>query len=413
MKSDIRIDFTKARSSEMEMHTNSRTLAWPWPGFLLMAIVALPGWLVNMPTAGLAQQEEAADLFKRAQVYESEQNYAAAESIYRQVLASDPNNPEALKRLGIVEQTELKFNDSIELFKRVLREHSDYPQVNFFLGLSYYGQHDLNDAIASLEQELKTCAPHPATRYYLALALEAEGRMNDAIGQLNEIAAKNPDNANVLYELARLHMDASFRAIDRLRKLDPDSFQNHALMGELYAEEGHYEAAIGQYQAALRKQPDALGIHSPLGVVYWKLGQLGPAEKELLLALKESPDDPRANLYLGNIALHQQQFSKALPDLKRAEAGKPNDVETQLLLGRCYIGLGELQQAKAVLLHTARLDPAYPRSHYILAQVYQKLNQPADRQRELDLFNKLSSEQKADGSGDADKELVRPQGSNQ
>src|SRR5438094_6908179 len=102
MKSDIRIDFTKARSSEMEMHTNSRTLAWP--GFLLMAIVALPGWLANMPTAGLAQQEEAADLFKRAQVYESEQNYAAAESIYRQVLASDPNNPEALKRLGIVEQ---------------------------------------------------------------------------------------------------------------------------------------------------------------------------------------------------------------------------------------------------------------------------------------------------------------------
>ena len=412
MKFDIRIDFTKARSSETEMRTSSRKLAWPWPGFLLMAIVALLGWLVNMPTAGLAQQEGAADLFKRAQVYEREQNYAAAESIYRQVLASDPYNPEALKCLGIVEQTELKFYDSIELFKRVLREHSDYPQVNFFLGLSYYGQHDLNDAIASFEQELKTSAPHPAARYYLALALEAEGRMNDAIGQLNEVAAKNPDNANVLYELARLHMDASFRAIDRLRKLDPDSFQNHALMGELYAGEGHYEAAIGQYQAALRKQPDALGIHSPLGVAYWMLDQLGPAEKELLLALKESPDDPRANLYLGDIALHQQQFSKALPYLKRAEAGKPNDVETQLLLGRCYIGLGELQQAKAVLLLAARLDPTHPRSHYILAEVYQKLKQPADRQRELDLFNKLSSEQKADGSGDAEKELVRPQGSN-
>ena len=392
------------------MRADSRNPAWL--GLRLKAEVALLRWLAIIAATGLAQQKRAADLFKQAQVYEREQKYVAAESVYQEVLASDPDNPEALERLGIVQQTELRFGDSIELFKRALRVHPDYPQVNFFLGLSYYGRHDLSDAIASFHEELKTSTPHPATRYYLALVLEAEGRTNDAIDQLNQVAAQSPDNANVLYELARLHMDASFRAIERLRKLDPDSFQNHALMGELYAEEGHYEAAIGQYQAALRKQSDALGIHSPLGVAYWKLGQLGPAEKELLLALKESPDDPRANLYLGNIALHQQQFSKALPYLKRAEAGKPNDVETQLLLGRCYIGLGELQQAKAVLLHTARLDPAYPRSHYILAQVYQKLNQPADRQRELDLFNKLSSAQKANGSGDPDKELARPQGSN-
>jgi protein O-GlcNAc transferase len=393
------------------MGTKSRKLARR--GFRLMAIVALPGWLVSMPAAGSAQQEQAADPFKQAQVYESRQNYAAAESIYRKVLASDPHNPEALKRLGIVEQTELKFSDSIECFKRVSREHPDYPQVNFFLGLSYYGQRDLNDAIASLNQELKTSTSHPATRYYLALALEAVGRINDAIVQLDQVGAENPNNANVFYELARLHLAASFRAIDRLRKIDPDSFQNHAFMGELYAEEGHYEAAVGQYQAALRKQPDALGIHSPLGVAYWNLNQLGPAEKELLLALEESPDDPRANLYLGDMALRQQQFSKALPYLKRAEAGRPQDVESRLLLGRCHIGLGDLQQAKVELLLTVRLDPTDPRSHYMLAEVYQKLNQTADRQRELAVFNKLSSERKVNGAVDGEKGPARPQGSNQ
>ena len=377
-----------------------------------MEMLALLGLLLSISAAGPAQQERATDLFKQAQVYEGEQNYAAAESIYRKALTSDPANPEALKRLGIVEQTELKFSDSIELFKRVLREHPDYPQVNFFLGLSYYGQHDLNDAAASFHRELKTSAPHPATRYYLALALEAEGRTNEAIDQLNQVATKNPDNANVLYELARLHMDASFRAIDRLRKLDPDSFQNHALLGGLYAEEGHYEAAVGEYQAALRKQPGALGIHYPLGVAYRMMHQLGPAEKEFLLALKESPDDPRANLYLGDVALLQQQFNKALPYLKRAEVGQPKDLETHLHLGRCYIGLGELQLAKAELLVAASLDPTGPRSHYFLAQVYQKLDQPADCQRELTLFNKLSGAQKADGSGVAEKELLRPQGSN-
>jgi len=74
--------------------------------------------------------------------------------------------------------------------------------------------------------------------------------------------------------------------------------------------------------------------------------------------------------------------------------------------------MGELEIAKAELLLAASLDPTGPRSHYFLVQVYQKLDQPADRQRELALFNKLSSAQKTDGSGVAEKELLRPQGRN-
>ncbi len=387
---------------KIKMRTNSPKFAGLT--FQQMTMVVLLGWLVSMPAAGLAQQEGVEDLLKQAQVYEREQNYAAAESVYRKVLASDRNNSEALKRLGIVKQTELKFNDSIELFKFVLREHPDYPQVNFFLGLSYYGQHDFNDAIASFQEELKTSSPHPATRYYLALALEAGGRMNEAIDQLNQVAAANPDKADVLYGLARLHVAAAFRAIERLRKLDPDSFQMHAFTGQLYSEEGQYEAAAGEFRAALRKQPDALGIHYPLGIAYRMLHQYESAEKEFLLALPESPDDPGTNLSLGELALRVKQYDKALPYLQKAAAGRSKDVESHLLLGRCYMGLGELQQAKAVLLDTVGLEPADPRSHYALAEVYHKLDQPVDRTRELDLFNKLSSAQKANESGVAEKE---------
>jgi tetratricopeptide (TPR) repeat protein len=162
-------------------------------GFLMMAAAVL-GWLVAAPGTGLAQQAGAADLFSQAQVYEREQNYAMAEGVYRRLLASDPNNPEALKRLGIVEQTEFKFKESIEVFQHVLREHPNYPQVNFYLGLSYYGQRQFKDAITSFQQELKTGEPSPPTRYYLALAFEAEGRTNEAIDQLNQAALQNPDN---------------------------------------------------------------------------------------------------------------------------------------------------------------------------------------------------------------------------
>jgi protein O-GlcNAc transferase len=399
-------------NSRFDTRTRMR-LPTPWrdfasPRWRSAAVLVLAALTVGIATCAWAQQRAEPDLFQQAQVYEGEQNFSAAEGCYKKVLATEPHNPEALKRLGIDEQTELKFHDSIVHFKEVLREHPAYPEVNFFLGLSYYGLHDFNAAGASFNQELKTAKPHPATRYYLALVLEAQNRPDEAIDELNQVAAQNPDKPNVLYELARLHIQASFQAIDRLRKLDPDSFQIHAFMGQLYGQEGHYEASVAEYQAALRKQPDALGVHYPLGVAYRRLHQYDSAEKEFLLALEESPDDPATNLSLGELALREKQYDKAFPYLKKSAAGQPKDAETHLLLGRCYIGLGDLQRAKETLLLTATLDPADPGSHYFLAQVYQKLNQPADQQRELAQFNKLSTALKSNGPDVGEKDNSHP-----
>jgi tetratricopeptide (TPR) repeat protein len=377
-------------------------------GFRVTAIVVLLGNLASVSAAGCAQKDVAANLFKQAQVYEQAQNYSAAERAYHQVLASDPANTEALKRLGIVEQTELKFHDSIKDFQRVLRGHPDYRQVNFFQGLSYYGLRDWDHAMASFRRELKTSDPHPATRYYLALALEAKGRIDEAIDQLNEVAANNPNKADVFYELARLHITASFRAVEQLRKIDPDSFQCHAFLGQLYGEEGRYEAAAAEYQAALKKQPDAQGIHYPLGVAYRMLHQYDAAEKEFLTALRESPNDPGINVSLGELAVREKQYDKGLPYLKKAATGQPKDVESHLLLGRCYLGLNDFQKALDELDLAARLDPANGQSHFFLAEVYEKLNRPADRQREFELFNKLSREQKSQRSGAGDSEPAHP-----
>jgi tetratricopeptide (TPR) repeat protein len=375
------------------MGTNSNKQIWQGVRSTLLALTV--GWLMAFPLMGGAQQEGAAELFKQAKVLEDAQNYAAAESLYLKVLASDPDNSEALKRLGILEQTDMKLDDSIAHFKRVLAAHPDYPEVNFYLGLSYYGKHDFPNAIASLQQEAKTPTAHLATQYYMALALESDGRTDEAIDQLNVAGARNPKKADVFFELARLHMGAAFQAYTTLRKIDPDCFQIHAFNAALYYQEAKYPEAIAEYQTALKKQPDAPGIHASLGVAYYMLHQTEMAEKEFLLAFQQDPENSVANVYLGDIAMHRGEFSKALPYLQQATASQPKNVEAHLLLGRCYLRLGDLAKAKAELLVAAGLDPADPRSHYMLAEIYQKLNQPAERQAELDLVKKLSAEQDA------------------
>src|SRR5215469_16925544 len=150
--------------------------------------------------APMLAQSDVPSLLEKARAAEKSGDFSLAESVYQQALLLDPGNPEVLKRLGVVEQTELKFNDSIAHFKAVLSRDASYPETNFFLGVSYLGLGDLPDAKQSLQQELHTPKPHPKCRYYLGITLESAGQMDEAIATFNKALADNPKDPDSLYE---------------------------------------------------------------------------------------------------------------------------------------------------------------------------------------------------------------------
>ena len=328
-------------------------------------------------------------LLEQARDAEKINDYATATRIYEQGLVLSPGNLEVLKRFGVLEQTELKFDSSISRFQQVLARESQYPEVHFFLGMSYFGKGESQRAIQSFELELKNAEPHPRCRYYLALALQSAGRLQDAISQLNQTIDNNPNDADALYELARMHKNASLQAIEHLKTIDPDSFQLHALMGEVYAEEKRYSDAIKEYRSALDKRPNAQGIHFPIGVAYWAQRQPADAQKEFRLALKENPGDPMTNLYLGDIAVQEQRFPEALTYLQVAQRAHLEVPQMHVLLGNCYQALHDLENAKAEFLAAIKADPGAAPPHYLLAQVYRELRNPGASARELNEYQSL------------------------
>lgn len=344
----------------------------------------------SLTTLTASAQTQVTVLLDQARAREKSGDYPAAEQLYQQALAIRPDDPEIEKRWGILEQTELKFDESIAHFRRVLAHDRHYPQVNFFMGVSYFGKRDFSAAVRNFQQELATATPHPRCRYYLALALQSSGRMDDAIAQLDQAVAENPKDADAYYELARMHTNASLQAIERLKELDPDSFQLHALMGEIYSNEKQYGDAIREYKAALAKRPDAPGIHFSIGVAYWVEHDRERAEPEFLEAFKENPDNPLTNLYLGDIAVHKQEFVEACRYLRVAKKGQPNMPQVHLLLGECYRGQKDSENARSELLAAIHADPTAAEPHYLLAQVYRDLHNPEASAQELALFDRLS-----------------------
>ncbi len=369
----------------------------------------LPLLLVVSAEGRLAGQAAVDPLLEHARNYEAQQNFAAAEEQYKQALELSPGNPEILKRLGILYQTELKLQDSLAAFEKVLASQPQYPETNFFMGVSYFALNNFESAISAFNKELATPHPHPKSRYYLALALESEDRIDEAITQLDKLVGENPKQADALFELARIHKNASLRAIQMLHDLDPDSFQLHALMGEVYADEERYPEAIHEYQAALGKRSDAPGIHHAIGIAYWVQNHLTEAENEFLLALKEDSGNAMTNLYLGDISVKQGRFNEALGYLQKAEAGQPRLEQVHLLLGKCYHGLKQADKAKEELLEAVEEDPTDAEPHYLLALVYREANDADASARERAVFEKLSNSAKAKKLEEAQRTIKDPQ----
>jgi len=357
-------------------------------GLTARVLVALALWL--LPSAHALPQSDVSSLLASAREAEKKADFVSAEGIYRQALQLAPNNPEVLKRLGVVEQTELNFAGSIEHFKTVLTRDNSYPEVHFFLGVSYLGQGDIPNAIQSLQDELKMPKPHARCRYYLGIAYESGGQIEKAIGEFNDALNEDPKDADSLYQLARIYKNASTEAIDRLRSLDPDSFQLHILQAEVYSDVERYPEAIKEYEAALAKRPDANGIRFSMGVAYWAQHQIAPAKKEFLEALKENPKDPLTNLYLGDIAVSDHEYENALHYLTVASQGSADPFRVHLLLGKVYSGQHQFLEAKTELLAAAETNPRVPEVHYLLAQVYQELKDQQGSEKEFTEFQRLS-----------------------
>jgi tetratricopeptide (TPR) repeat protein len=338
----------------------------------------------------VAAQSNLDALVGQARTAEKVGDYGGAARIYEQALALVPGNLEVLKRFGVLEQTQLKFDDSIAHFRQVFAINPKYPEVNFYLGVSYFGKSDFRDAIESFQRELAIPKPHPRCRYYLALALQSSGRIDDAIAELNRALADSPTDSDALYQLARIHKNASLKAIERLRAINPDSFQLHALMGEFYVEEKRYADAIAEYRSALKKNAGARGIHFSIGVAYWVLHEPDKAEPEFKDALEENPGDPMTNLYLGDIAVQDQRFDEALSYLQVAEKAQLDLPQMHTLLGTCYQARHEPESAKRELLAAIKGDPVAAAPHYLLAQVYRELHDPDASARELSEFENLS-----------------------
>lgn len=303
---------------------------------------------------------------------------------FRRVAELAPNLPAAHVNLGAACSDSKDYACTVASLRRALELNPDLPGAIQMLGAALLAQGYAAQAIPHLEKA--------QAHDLLGVALLETGRVREAVDQLETALQKRPHDPDLLYYLSQAHGRLAAQLIARLRAGVPDSARARQVAGETMAASGNRDAAGQHFRAALKLQPDMRGIHYALGELLLESGDYEKAETEFRAETQLAPGSSAAAYKLGLVLLNRGRLDDALRELRRADTLQPDMPETLLAFGKALSASGDLPSAERHLLRMLTIEQEgtlAESAHFQLAQVYRKLNRPADAERQTKLFQQL------------------------
>jgi Flp pilus assembly protein TadD len=249
---------------------------------------------------------------------------AEAERLYREVLAEDPANVDALTLMGIMAYQAGNPAAAIGLIQNAIKIQPSEAKCHLHLGIALENAGRLPEAIAEYKKALELQRPYPQALCYLGKALERSGQVDAAIAALQDAARQAPNvpeaHSFLAIALARKGLIepaiASFKRAVQLRPRDPDILSN---LGLAYSRLDDQPSAIATYRQVLAIRPNDLNAINSLGVALQRNGEINEAEQCFRRVLAAKPNDATIHWNLAELLLCRGDFEGAWPQYEWRE----------------------------------------------------------------------------------------------
>jgi Flp pilus assembly protein TadD len=263
-----------------------------------------------------------------------------AAAIYRDVLAAEPANADALHLLGVIEQQHGRHEAAIDWIGKAIAAAPARPEFHNNLGEACRALGRMEDAERS---------------YRAALALDAD------------FAAANGNLGNLLLAQERLReADKCFRNAVRLEPGNADYHHNLAVVQHGL---GRLHEAETTCRGTLALRPDMAEAHSILAIVLLELGRLEEAEKSARDAIALRPAFAEPHNVLGNTLREMGRLEEAEKSCRQALALKPDFAEAHNHLAVALFALGRMDEAERSYRQAIAYKPDYTEAHVNLSQL--------------------------------------------
>jgi predicted O-linked N-acetylglucosamine transferase (SPINDLY family) len=295
----------------------------------------------------------------------------AAEQIYRQILAAEPNQADAIHLLGVVASQAGRLDDAVACYRRALDLKPDSAEVYNNLGIAFREQGKLDDAVACCRRALELKPDYAAAHNNLGVVFTEQGKLDAAVACCRRALELKPDCAEahnnlgiVLKEQGKL--GDAVPCYRRALELQPGYAEAHNNLGVAFKQQGKLDDAIACWRLALELKPDHVEAHYNLGIAFTDQGKLDEAVACYRRALALKPDCAEAHSNLGVAFQQQGKLDEAIACWRRALELKPDFAEVHNNLGNGLKDRGELDEAVACYRRALQLKPDYAEAHYNL-----------------------------------------------
>lgn len=271
------------------------------------------------------------DHLTKALALHQQGDLAAAEPIYRKILAHSAEEATALSLLGTLCLQTGRDKEAADLLERAIALKPDEPGWLANLGVVLRKLERYTEGADALRRSLELKPDAPETVSNLGLVQHQLGDFLQAI--------------------------ESFKAAIALR---PNLAGPHINLGTTYLHLELFEEAAASFRQAIALQPRHAFAHSNLGMALIRLGQLQAAESEFRAAVTLAPKTAEGWRGLGMALRDQGRMEDALNAYEQALALDPDDPAAYqgLLFNLNYLSRGTPSQALTVAKHFETLVKA-------------------------------------------------------
>jgi tetratricopeptide (TPR) repeat protein len=293
----------------------------------------------------------------------------AAEQTYRQILALQPDHPDAWHLLGLIAYQVGEQTIAIRYMTRAIELNPNVAAFHSNLGLSYRALGKLDEAAACWRRSLELEPDHAEAQNNLGNVLLEQGKPDEAVACLRRVLQRKPDYAEAHYNLGNAlknqeqHAEAVL-CYRRALELKPDHAEAQNNLGVALKDLGKLDEAIACFQRLLQWKPDYAEAHNNLGNTFRKQEKLEAAAACYRRTLELTPDYAQAHNNLGLTLKDLGHLDMAVACCRRAIELLPDYAEAHNNLGNALAYQGKLDEAVACYEQALQWKPDHADAHF-------------------------------------------------
>ncbi|HEX3893117.1 MAG TPA: tetratricopeptide repeat protein [Terracidiphilus sp.] len=211
--------------------------------------------------------------------------FSDANPLLKQAADRDPENLTLLLTLAHSCLLSKQYPCVVDNYHRLIAQNSESAEVDMLVGEALDEMKDTEGAIREFRAAEAVNPKEPNVHFGLGYLLWTKNQYSDAAPEFQAELNNDPQHFQAMLYLADSNLqmnrlDEAKGLLEKLERINTNSYKEHFDFGAVYAAQGKNEAALVEFRRAAKLNPTDAGVHWKMGRLYRAMGRVDDAKAE-------------------------------------------------------------------------------------------------------------------------------------